>query len=177
MLRPASGTWRLKKTYMMYGRCLCPAAQVFPDETWEPRELPNGVKPVPTKWVYKIKRNEHENIARYKARVVAKGFKQTKGVDYEEVFAPISWHVTVRTLLVLAAAKDIEVEQLDIKTAFLNGKPEKEIWMEQPEGFEVGGKNQACHLLKTLYGLKQAPKAWHLTDGRDRVVGVQSIGG
>jgi hypothetical protein len=80
------------------------------------------------------------------------------------VFAPVSWHVTVRTLLVVAAAKDLEVEQLDVKTAFLNGNLEEEIWMKQPEGFEVGGKdlNQACYLLKTLYGLKQAPRAWHL---------------
>jgi hypothetical protein len=70
--------------------------------------------------------------------------------------------VTVRTLLAVAAAKDLEVEQFDVKTAFLNGKMEEEIWMEQPKGFEIGGKNQACYLLKMMYFLKQAPRAWHL---------------
>lgn len=91
-----------------------------------------------------------------------KGFKQKKGVDYKEVFAPVSRHVTLRSLLAVAAVRDLEVDQLDIKTAFLNGDLEEEIWMEQPELFETGGNKTACLLKKSLYGLKQAPRAWYL---------------
>jgi hypothetical protein len=137
-------------------------ASLIENKTWEVKEVPQGVKPVPVKWVFKMKRDQHGNIERYKVRVCAKGFKQTKGVDFEEVFAPVSRQVTLRTLLAVAAAKDLEVDQLDVKTTFLNGDLEEEIWMEQPEGFEIGEKDRACHLQKALYELKQAPRAWHL---------------
>ncbi|GAQ83662.1 putative retrotransposon protein [Klebsormidium nitens] len=130
--------------------------------TWELREPPPGVKPIPCKWAFKLKKDENGNIARFKARLFIKGFKQKKGVDYEEVFAPVSRHVTLRSLLAVAAAQNLEVDQLDIKTAFLNGDLEEEIWMEQPELFETGGEKLACRLKKSLYGLKQAPRAWYL---------------
>jgi hypothetical protein len=132
------------------------------NQTWTVEEVPPRVKPVPVKWVYKIKSDEHGNIERFKARVCAKGYKQTQGVDFEEVFAPVSRQPTLRTLLAVAAVQDLEVKQLDVKTAFLNGDLEEDIWMDQPKGFEVGGKTKACHLQKALYGLKQAPRAWHL---------------
>jgi hypothetical protein len=132
------------------------------NQTWTAEEVPPGVKTVPVKWVYKIKSDEHGNIERFKARVCAKGYKQTQGVDFEEVFAPVSRQPTLRTLLAVAAVQDLEVEQLDVKTAFLNGDLEEDIWMDQPKGFEVGGKTKACHLQKALNGLKQAPRAWHL---------------
>jgi hypothetical protein len=89
------------------------------------------------------------------------GLQTKEGVDFEEVFAPVSRHVTLRTLLAMAASRDLEIDQLDIKTAFLNGNLEEEIWMAQPEGFETGGENQACYLVKALYDLKQAPCAWY----------------
>ncbi|GAQ92153.1 hypothetical protein KFL_009340020 [Klebsormidium nitens] len=130
--------------------------------TWELSEPPPDVKPIPCKWAFKLKKDENGNIARFKARLVIKGFKQRKGVDYDEVFAPVSRHVTLRSLLAVAAAQNLEVDQLDIKTAFLNGDLEEEIWMEQPELFETGGKQLACRLKKSLYGLKQAPRAWYL---------------
>jgi transposase InsO family protein len=137
-------------------------ASLLENETWSVETVPDGVKPEPVKWVFKIKRDENGNVERYKGRVVAKGFKQKHGVDFEEVFTPVSRHPTVRAFLAVAAIKDLEIEQLDVKTAFLNGELEEEIWVDQPEGYEEGGPEKKCRLKKALYGLKQAPRAWYL---------------
>jgi hypothetical protein len=137
-------------------------ASLLENKTWSVQTPPEGVKPVPVKWDNKIKRDATGGIERYKARLCAKGYKQKHGVDFEEVFAPISRHPTVRALLAVAAIEDLEVEQLDVKTAFLNGELEEEIWAAQPKDFEVGGSDQKLKLEKALYGLKQAPRAWYL---------------
>jgi ATP-binding cassette subfamily B (MDR/TAP) protein 1 len=124
--------------------------------------LPKGKRALKNKWVYKLKTEENNSRPRYKARLVVKGFSQKKGIDFEEIFSPVVKMSSIRVVLGLAASLNLEVEQLDVKTAFLHGDLEEEIYMEQPEGFKVKGKeNLVCQLKKSLYGLKQALRQWY----------------
>jgi len=100
-------------------------------------------------------------IVRYKARLVAKGFSQVPGRDYDEVFAPVAAHTSIRTVMATAAKKGWVMDQLDIKTAFLNGILRKRVYMAQPEGYRTGAPGDACYLYKCVYGLKQAPRVWY----------------
>lgn len=130
--------------------------------TWELTELPPGRKPIELKWIYKIKRDAAGQIIKHKARIVAKGYVQKQGVDYEEVFAPVTRLETIRLILALAAKNSWEVNHLEVKTAFLNGEILEEVYVTQLEGFVKRGKEHlVCRLLKALYGLKQAPRAWY----------------
>lgn len=100
--------------------------------------------------------------ARFKARLVAKGFSQTPGIDYNDVFSPIVKHSSIRAFFSIVAMHDLELEQLDVKTAFLHRELEKEIYMDQLEGFIVSGKEKfVCKLKRSLYGLKQSPRQWY----------------
>ncbi|WIA35441.1 hypothetical protein OEZ86_003881 [Tetradesmus obliquus] len=129
--------------------------------TWVLMQLPAGHKALDVKWVFKIKRHADGKIERYKARLVVKGFQQREGIDYTEVYAPVSQHSTFRILLALAAQYGFALHHIDITTAFLNGELEEEVYVRQPPGFVEGPAGYVLQLKKALYGLKQAPRAWH----------------
>lgn len=131
------------------------------NQTWTLSSLPEDAKAIGVKWLYKTKLNELGEVDKYKARLVVKGYAQEYGVDYTEVFTPVARMDTVRMILALAAQKGWGVFQLDVKSAFLHGKLEEDVFVEQPQGYEVKGKeNMVYKLHKALYGLKQAPRAW-----------------
>ncbi|KAJ9534717.1 hypothetical protein QJQ45_013086 [Haematococcus lacustris] len=138
-------------------------ASLHENQTWCLVDKPAGARVLPTKWVLKIKRDAAGAIEKFKARLVAKGYMQVSGVDVGDVYAPVSKHTTLRTLLAKAAAEDMEVHQVDVDAAFLNGQlePNEIIYVQQPEGFVEGSRNTVCKLQKALYGLRQAPRAWH----------------
>ncbi|GKA51739.1 retrovirus-related pol polyprotein from transposon TNT 1-94 [Tanacetum coccineum] len=135
---------------------------LYENNTFELTRLPKGKRALKNKWVYKLKTEEYTPRPRYKARLVVKGFSQKKGIDFDEIFSPVVKMGSIRVVLGLAASLDLEVEQMDVKTAFLHGDLDKEIYMEQLEGFQVKGKEDyMCRLQKSLYGLKQAPRQWY----------------
>ena len=126
------------------------------NEVWDLVELPEGVKPIGFKWIFKTKKDSKGNIERYKARLVAKGFTQKEGIDYKETFSPVSSKDSFRTIMALVAHFDLELHQMDVKTVFLNGDIEETIYMVQPENFVLGdSKSMICKLKKSIYGLKQ----------------------
>lgn len=130
--------------------------------TWELTDLPQGHKEIGLKWIFKLKKDADGNIVKHKARLVVKGYVQEKGVDFDEVFAPVTRLEIARLLLALAAKDSWEVHHLDVKTAFLNGEISEEVYVAQLEGFVKKGKEkQVYRLIKPLYGLRHAPRAWY----------------
>lgn len=130
--------------------------------TWTLEKLPEGKKAVKCKWVYATKRDVNGKIIKFKARVVAKGFSQTHGIDYEETFSPVVRYTSIRMLMAIAAHEDLEIIQMDAVTAFLNGKLEEDVYMEQPKHYD-DGSGKYCKLIKSLYGLKQSSRVWNQT--------------
>ncbi|KAF0933840.1 hypothetical protein E2562_019294 [Oryza meyeriana var. granulata] len=125
-------------------------------------DLPPGHRPIGLKWVFKLKRDEQGAIVKHKARIVAKGYIQQQGIDYDEVFAPVAQMESVRMLLAVAAQRGWLVHHMDVKSAFLNGELKKEVYVWQPPGFVAGGhKGKVLRLKKALYGLRQVPRAWN----------------
>lgn len=130
--------------------------------TWQLVERPTDRKIIKNKWVYKIKKNTNGEVVKFKARLVAKGFTQVHGIDYGETFSPVARLSSVRLLLAFAVQLNVQLDHLDVETAFLNGDLEEEIFMEQPPGFEIDRKGKVCLLKKSLYGLKQSPRQWNI---------------
>jgi hypothetical protein len=123
--------------------------------------LPKHKKVVRYKWIFRKEGLSPKEPARFKARLVAKGFSQIPGIDYNDVFSPIVKHSSIRAFFGIVAMHDLELEQLDVKTAFLHGEPEEEIYMDQPKGFiGIGKEDLICKLKRSLYGLKQSPRQW-----------------
>ena len=126
-------------------------------------DRPKGKKVVKSKWVFRVKTNEKGEIEKYKARVVAKGYSQVEGVDYDQNFSPTVGFESIRQMIALGASKGLEMHQMDVTTAFLYAPLDEEVYMEQPEGTVVSGEEgKVMRLLKCLYGLKQSPRQWNL---------------
>ncbi|KAI3758325.1 hypothetical protein L6452_05885 [Arctium lappa] len=134
------------------------------NKVWTLVPLPKGKFSIGTKWVFRNKKDEDGIIIRNKARLVAKGYCQEEGIDYDETFAPVARLEAIRIFLAYAAHKGFKVYQMDVKSAFLHGKLNEEVYVQQPPGFEsTEYPNHVYYLDKALYGLKQAPRAWYET--------------
>lgn len=136
--------------------------QMKRNDTWELVPRPKDKNFIGTKWVFRNKVDENGQVTRNKARLVCKGYAQIEGIDFEETFAPVARMEAIRMILAYACSKDITVYQMDVKSTFLNGELKEEVYIEQPEGFQLlENRNYVCRLKKALYGLKQAPRAWY----------------
>ena len=135
---------------------------ILKNKTWIVVKPQGDIKPIGVKWVFRVKKEKEGKIMRYKARLVVKGYAQKEGIDYGEVFSPVTRMESLRILIAIAAQERWELHHLDVKTAFLNGEIMEDIYITQPEGFEVKWKeDHILKLQKALYGLKQAPRAWN----------------
>ncbi|KAL0340193.1 UNVERIFIED_CONTAM: Retrovirus-related Pol polyprotein from transposon TNT 1-94 [Sesamum radiatum] len=123
---------------------------IMQNHTWELVDLPSGNKPLGCKWILKRKYKADGSIDKYKARLVAKGFKQKEGLDFFDTYSPVTRITSIRVLIAVAALYDLEIHQMDVKTAFLNGELDEEIYMEQPEGFVVPGQEKKSHYVETI---------------------------
>ena len=131
------------------------------NRTWELVDLPQGKQPVGCTWVFTIKHTPEGKVERYKARLMAKGYTQTYGIDYDETFAPVAKMNSVRTLISCVVNLDWDIYQMDVKNAFLHGDLHEEVYMHIPPGFETSQTNgEVLRLHRSLYRLKQSPRAW-----------------
>ena len=132
------------------------------NDFWDLVPLPEGVKPIGCKWIFKTNRDSKGDVERYKPRLVAKDYTQKEGINYKETFSPVSSKDSFRTIMALVAHFDLEIHQMDVKTAFLNGDIDETIYMVQLENFVSGDtKRMVCKLQKSIYGLKQASRQWY----------------
>ena len=135
-------------------------AMIEKNDTWELVNRPSDKPVIGVKWIYKTKLNLDGSVQKNKARLMAKGYTQKPGIDFNETFAPVARLDTIRTLVSLAAQKGWKLFQLDVKSIFLNGILHEEVYVDQPPGFVIKNKDDGVYRLKkALYGLKQAPRA------------------
>ena len=151
---PESGNWKDAMNKEM--------SSLIKNNVWTLNELPEGKNPVKSKWIFRKKNNPNSKLTVFKARLVAAGYSQKYGTDYEETFSPVVRFETVRTLLSFAVEHNFHLKHVDVCTAFLNGDLDKEVYMEQPPGYiQNGSEDLYCKLSKSIYGLKQAPRCWN----------------
>jgi hypothetical protein len=135
---------------------------IMKNEVWEIVPRPKEKSVVTSKWVYKIKHAVDRSVDKYKERFVAKGFSQKKGEDYHETFSLVARYTSIRSIISIATSMGWNLHHMDVKTTFLDGAIEEEVYIEQPQGFEVHSRDtHVCRLKKALYGLKQDPRAWY----------------
>jgi hypothetical protein len=136
--------------------------QIEKNDTWELVPRPKNKNVIDTKWVFRKKLNEDGHVTRNKSRLVCKGYAYIEGIDFEETFAPVARMEAIHFLLAYACSKNVKVYQMDVKSTFLNGELEEEVYIEQPKGFQLSENTYyVCKLKKALYGLKRAPRAWY----------------
>nr|GEY24545.1 retrovirus-related Pol polyprotein from transposon TNT 1-94 [Tanacetum cinerariifolium] len=136
-------------------------------QVWELVPQPDYVMIIALKWIYKVKLDEYSDVLKNKTRLVAKGYRQEEGIDFEESFAHVARIEAIRIFIANAASKNMTIYQMDVKTAFLNGELKEEVYVSQPEGFvDPDHPTHVYRLKKALYGLKQAPRAWYDTLSR-----------
>eukprot|EP00253_Pinus_taeda_P035085 PITA_35085 len=136
--------------------------QIEKNNTWELVPRPKDKNVIGTKWIFKNKLNETGDIIRNKARLVCKGYAQQEGIYFEETFTPVARLEAIRMFLALSSFQKFKVFQMDVKSAFLNGDLDEEVYIEKPDGFILGNDPKlVCRLKKALYGLKQTPRAWY----------------
>jgi len=135
---------------------------ILKNRTWDVVDRPSNRKPITAKWLFKLKKNARGEINKRKARIVARGFQQKEGVDYNDIFAPVVKWSTILAIIALAAKYNWPLHQLDVITVFLNGTIDEDILMEIPDGFPgCDDSSKVCKINRALYGLKQSPKAWY----------------
>jgi hypothetical protein len=148
---------------------------IIKNNVWDIVSRPKDKSVISYKWIYTIKHATDGSVEKFKAIFVARGFTQKEEIDYEETFSPIAKYTSIRTIISLASVLGWKLHQMDVKTTFLNGKIEQEVFVEQPDGFVLHNKGgHVCKLRKALYGLKQAPRVWYdMIDGFLKSLGFQ----
>ena len=132
------------------------------NDMWDLVVLPNGRRTIGNKWVLKKKKSETSHVEKFKDRLVAKGYSQVQGLDFGDIFSPITILTSITLLMYLAVMFDLEIEKKDVNKTFIHGYLEEEIYMNQPEGFIMKGKEELVYRIKEyIYGLKQSHRMWY----------------
>eukprot|EP00253_Pinus_taeda_P031714 PITA_31714 len=158
-------------------------ASLHKNEAWDLVELSAGRKPIGNKWAFKKNTNTKGKVEKYKARLVAKGYSQVPGIDFGDIFAPVAKVTSIRLLLSIVVAFDFEVEQMDVKTTFLHGDLEEEIYMKQPKGFAMKGEKELDSKLVKVpipivlkLSTEQCPKTQEEEEDMSRVPYASAVG-